>query len=66
CNDWLRKNKGFGNIHTSSLKEIWFGGKFQKVRSFLKNGDRQNNPACKTCNIKGTLIGAESVEILST
>lgn len=64
CNDWLRRHKGFGNVNEQSLREIWFGEEFTKVRKSLATGDRANNPACKHCNITGTLIGKESVDIL--
>lgn len=59
CNDWFRRHKGFGNINTNSLKEIWFSAEFDKVRRDLKRGNRIG-PSCSTCSIQGDLIGSES------
>jgi MoaA/NifB/PqqE/SkfB family radical SAM enzyme len=61
CNDWFRKHKGFGNLHTQSLQEIWHSSEFTNIRIQLKQGIR-SGPACVNCNINGTLIGKESVE----
>ena len=61
CNDWLRRHKGFGNLHTQSLQDIWYSSEFKTVRTQLKEGLRLG-PACVNCNIKGTLIGKESVQ----
>lgn len=63
CNDWFRNHKGFGNIHTNSLKEIWMSNEFVKVRNNLKQGIR-SGPACSNCSIQGDLIGEESVVVL--
>jgi len=61
CNDWKRAHTGFGNINTNSLSEIWHGSEFVKTRAELINSKRIS-PACKNCNIEGTLIGHQSVE----
>lgn len=63
-NDWHRKEKGLGNINDESLKKIWFGEKLQLIRGNLKDGNRCGN-ACKDCNVKGTLIGKDSFDLLS-
>jgi radical SAM protein with 4Fe4S-binding SPASM domain len=63
CNDWFRKHKGFGNINTTSLKDIWFSEEFEDVRKKLKVGER-SGPACSTCSIRGDLVGIESVKVL--
>lgn len=63
CNDWKRAHKGFGNVNTNTLSEIWNGSEFKTVRESLYNGNRQG-PACSNCNIAGTMIGTESVSIL--
>lgn len=62
CNDWKRAHKGFGNINTHSLNEIWHGEEFIKVRTQLVDGNRVG-PACSNCNIKGVLVGKESVDL---
>jgi MoaA/NifB/PqqE/SkfB family radical SAM enzyme len=64
CNDWKKAHKGLGNINTHSLSDIWYGEELVKVRAQLANGKRVG-PACANCNIKGTLIGKESVNLLS-
>ena len=64
CNDWKRAHKGFGNINVDSLSDIWFGSEFTKTREQLLSGHRLA-PACQNCNIAGTLIGQESVKVLS-
>ena len=63
CNDWKRAHKGFGNINTESLSEIWYSDEFIKVRDNLILGERKG-PACSNCNIAGILIGQESVNVL--
>ena len=62
CNDWKRAHKGFGNINTNSLVDIWNGEEFVKVRGQLAEGNRVG-PACANCNIKGVLVGKESVDL---
>ena len=64
CNDWYRRHKGFGNINEQSIKDIWLGEEFTKIRSKLKDGKR-TGPACKHCNVHGTLVGRKSVDLLS-
>ena len=64
CNDWGRSHKGFGNINKNTLKEIWYCEEFKAVRLNLINGNRIG-PACKNCNISGTLVGKESVDTLN-
>ena len=64
CNDWYRKHKGFGNINDMSLKDIWYGDDFRKVRGDLNEGKRKG-PACSNCNINGIFVGEKSVEVLS-
>ena len=64
CNDWLRKSKGYGNINKSSLKDIWYGQAFTTVRKNLFSGNR-TDPACTKCSINGTLVGAESVTLIT-
>lgn len=65
CNDWLRRHKNLGNIMTQSLFKIWHGVEFTKVRANLLAGTRVDS-ACKNCNAHGTLIGDESVALLTT
>jgi len=63
CNDWGRKQKSFGNIHTTSFDKIWMSEKFIRVRKFLNNGERKCLQACKDCNTSGTQAGFESVKL---
>lgn len=63
CNDWHRRHKGFGNINTHSLSDIWYGEEFKNVRKDLIKGKR-SGPSCKNCSIEGTIIGKESVKSL--
>ena len=60
CNDWFRRHKGFGNINTHSLQEIWYCEEFNTVRENLKRGVRAG-PACSNCSIRGDIVGKESV-----
>jgi len=64
CNDWKRAHKGFGNVNTHSIADIWYGKEFETTREQLACGKR-TGPACKNCNIAGTIIGKESVEALT-
>jgi radical SAM protein with 4Fe4S-binding SPASM domain len=63
CNDWYRRHKGFGNINEISIKDIWLGSEFQKVRKNFHSGKRTGS-ACSNCNVNGTLVGHESVDVL--
>jgi radical SAM protein with 4Fe4S-binding SPASM domain len=63
CNDWFRRHKGFGNINKNTLEEIWFGKELTKTREMLANKDR-SGPACRYCNIDGTVVGTPSVKLL--
>jgi radical SAM protein with 4Fe4S-binding SPASM domain len=64
CNDWFRRHKGFGNINTTNLSEIWYSDEFKSVRQKLINGER-TGPACSNCSIQGDVIGYESANILN-
>lgn len=63
-NDWYRKETGFGNINTVPLKNIWFGEKMTEIRKNLAAGNRCGK-ACKDCNVKGTLLGQDSFNLLA-
>lgn len=63
CNDWYRKHKGFGNLNETSIKDVWLGSEFEKVRKQLYSGERVG-PACSGCNIEGTLVGSKSADVL--
>tara|TARA_E500000178_G_C17032689_1_gene761439 strand:- start:3512 stop:4321 length:810 start_codon:yes stop_codon:yes gene_type:complete len=62
CNDWLRKQDSFGNIHKEHMLKIWNNDTYNYIRKELLSGNRDINDACRNCNAKGTLIGKESVE----
>ncbi|MBC8338536.1 MAG: SPASM domain-containing protein [Rhodospirillales bacterium] len=58
--DWNKKVK-FGNVHDSSLLEIWRSAAMQKYRFPLGRGERKLLP-CSQCNADGTLHGHNHVE----
>jgi radical SAM protein with 4Fe4S-binding SPASM domain len=62
-NDWWRRETGFGNINTNTLREIWLGEKFTEIRKELAQG-RRINEACKNCNCNGVHIGQDSFDLL--
>lgn len=49
----LNFNSSMGNIKFQSLKEIWFGTKFTKLRTDLASGDRESSPICSKCDFYG-------------
>jgi MoaA/NifB/PqqE/SkfB family radical SAM enzyme len=63
CNDWAR-TKTFGNIYKNSIETIWIQ-LLNFDRKKLIQGDRSLAP-CNTCNIDGTLYGADSVAMLNS
>lgn len=63
CNDWLRRESKLGNVNTEDLKSIWLSDQFNEIRRKLADGDRGLLPACKHCNIKGTLVGKKSADL---
>ena len=38
-----------GDLNTMSIKEVWCGEKFQKVRNFLVD-NREKIPLCRYCD----------------
>lgn len=60
-NDWGRKGV-LGNIHVTSVKDIWFGDEIMSYRKKLLKGLRAEKSPCNTCNIKGTVHGKESFD----
>ena len=60
-NDWGRKGV-LGNIHVTSIKDIWFGDEIMSYRKKLLKGLRAEKSPCNTCNIKGTVHGKESFD----
>lgn len=59
--DWLRKQKGLGNINTNTLQDIWNNTARTKVQFMLSHGERVG--VCAGCNVCGTLIGKESFDL---
>lgn len=49
----LTFSNSMGNIKFESLKKIWDGEKFTKLRKDLVNGNRKNNELCKKCDFFG-------------
>ena len=58
--DWNKKTK-FGNVHDTSLLEIWRSSQMQKFRYPLGRGNRAMLP-CSQCNADGTLHGFNHVK----
>lgn len=52
CMDWLRKMP-VGKFPEQSLKEIWEGDRFNKIRRSLYNYDRSNLELCSNCDYVG-------------
>lgn len=42
-----------GNLNESSLRDIWYGPGFQKLRSDLLRSDRSGNKFCSSCDFRG-------------
>ena len=59
-NDWGRKHI-VGNLVHHSARKIWLSEKMHAFRAKLINGERTFSP-CDTCNVEGSLIGAESAK----
>ena len=62
ANDWGRV-RVVGNLYQQSIYEVWMSKEMQKVRMRLTKGNRKFKP-CETCNVKGTLIGKRSHDML--
>jgi len=60
CNDWLRKQKPFGNVHKDHILNIWNNEEYRKIRKNLLEGKRLLHDPCKSCNANGVLMGKES------
>jgi len=58
--DW-DKQQIFGNIHHTSLQDIWLGDKFTAYRNMLASGDRSSSP-CKNCDVAGDYYGQRNFE----
>ncbi len=62
ANDWGRE-RIVGNLFQQSIADVWMSKEMQKVRMRLSKGNRNFSP-CKTCNVKGTLVGEPSFNLL--
>ena len=60
--DWARKGI-LGNIHKTSIKEIWLGDEIMDYRNKLASGLRSGKSPCKNCNINGCVYGEESFDV---
>ncbi len=49
CNDWDCTMK-MGNFGKESLRAIWAGGKFQRIRQIHMKDDSYKIPLCRKCN----------------
>ena len=62
ANDWGRE-RVVGNLFQQSIEDVWMSNEMKKVRQKLNKGNRNFSP-CKTCNVKGTLVGKNSYDLL--
>jgi MoaA/NifB/PqqE/SkfB family radical SAM enzyme len=62
CNNWINK-KVFGNIHSSSISDIWMSDELTHYRKELLKGNRHSLIPCNNCNVKGTLLGKEQAQL---
>ncbi len=63
CNNDVGKFTNMGNVYSERIIDVWLGEKFTEYRKHLLVGDRKNCKPCNRCNIKGTLLGQESLSI---
>lgn len=59
--DWV-KQKIFGNIHYTSLKEIWLSEMLNEHRKMLMDNKRSCGP-CKGCNVAGDFYGERNFQL---
>jgi radical SAM protein with 4Fe4S-binding SPASM domain len=62
-NDWGREII-IGNVLESHVRDIWMSQHTHQIRQYLARGERSFSP-CNKCDVKGTLHGKTSFEILS-
>lgn len=62
ANDWDRRGK-IDNITSSSIKDIWLSDKLMSYRIKLLDGNRKELDPCKFCDVVGTVIGNDSVDV---
>jgi len=62
ANDWGREHI-IGNLMQQSIEDVWLSKPMMKFRLKLSKGNRDFSP-CKTCSVKGTLIGEHSHNLL--
>lgn len=60
CNDWTKTNK-FGNVLTSSIKEMWCSKRLNAVRDRLAQSKRDFFP-CAACDVDGCLSGKKQFD----
>jgi len=62
ANDWGRE-RIVGNLLQQSVMDVWMSKEMQKVRMRLAKANRNMSP-CNKCNVKGTLVGKKSFDLL--
>lgn len=60
CNDWLRKQPSFGNLHDTDFSDIWNSEFFTRVRKELFLGNRNLFAPCSNCTVDGMKVGKDS------
>ena len=60
--DWGR-NGMIGNIHETSIEEVWMSDEMKRYRQNLINSNRSLSP-CSKCDVNGKVYGKESFERL--
>lgn len=62
--DW-NKQQIFGNVHYSSLKDIWVNDKFTEYRKMLISESRSCKP-CNGCDVSGDYYGNRNFELFKS
>lgn len=62
ANDWGR-TRIVGNLLQQSVRDVWMSKEMEKVRKRLMKPSREFKP-CDTCNVKGTLVGEKSFNLI--
>ncbi len=63
CTHNWKKDLKYGNIHDSSLKEIWLGPVAEGIRKHHIKYGRCNLFPCENCEVHGQVYGEKSFEL---
>ena len=65
CNDWLKLEKSYGNIHETHFKDLWKSSRYNNIRKDLLKGDRYKHKACAGCDTDGCKTGQKEADLWS-